>query len=81
MKHNSTDKIDHPVDSVKSRINTIFPLKYDYGQRLHPILNCKLVKSIRAKHANLTMIVEYEENDLFEYYCCASDTELEESAS
>jgi hypothetical protein len=72
---------NYPIDSDKSCVNTIFPLKYDYGQKLHPIFNCELVKSIRAKHANLTMIAEYEENDLFEYYCCASDTELEGSVS
>ena len=78
---------DTIIDKVASRIyydsksdkpctNSIFPLQYDFCQRLPTIFNCNLVKSIRAKHANLSMIAEYEQNDLFEQYCCSSDTEF-----
>lgn len=62
----TTSRIANPIDSDSDKlcVNSIFPLEYDFGQRIPPIFNCTLVKSIRAKHANLSMIAEYEENDL-----------------
>jgi hypothetical protein len=71
-----TDRKNYHSEYDKLCADTILPLSYDFGQRFSRKRNSRLVKSIRANHANLSIIAEYEENDLLNHYCPSHDVKL-----